>query len=240
MKMASSCSSKDHKGPDPCPICLEPVKEEAYLDRCFHSFCYPCIVRWSRVVTKKHSQPQSSIACPLCKTENFSIVHGFNGEYFLQHYVSQGHRTNSLSSAHDFRLQWYNSDARVPSNASDIHLYWKRRRYLRRNIWLESWLRREIQALTQDEDVEVIVHHLHGAIETFFRRQEQEGMKDTMPEAIRKAFRGLLSDAASAFLLGRTERFVDEVEMFLVRGLNIDAYDAICMQSVAGTSTSAE
>jgi len=88
--------------------------------------------------------------------------------------------------------------------------------------------------------VEIIIHHLHGAMENFFRRQEQEGMKDKMPEEKRKAFRGMLSDAARPFLLGRAESFVDEVEMLLVRGLNIDAYDAICRQCVSGTSTSAE
>lgn len=203
------------------------------MDSCFHSFCYPCIVRWSNVVIKKHSQPQSSIKCPLCKMENFSIVHGFDGEYFQRHYfLSQGHS----SSAHEFRLQWYHSDARVPCTSSDVHLYWKGRRYLRKNRWLESWLKREIQALTQEQDVEIIVHHLHGVIETFFRRQQQQGTIDMMPDEIRKAFKGLLSDAARPFLLGRTERFVDEVEIFLVLGLNMDAYDAIFMPSLAGTS----
>lgn len=238
--MASSCSSKDHQAPEPCSICLEPMKEEAYLDRCFHSFCYRCIVYWSNVVAKKHSQIQSSLKCPLCKTENFSIVHDFNGENFQQHHINQSHGKNFLSSAQRFRLQWYNSDVRIPNNESDVHLYWKRRRYLQRNVWLEIWLRREIQVLTQEEDVEVIVHHLHGAIEAFFRRQQQKGLKETVPEEKRKALRGLLYDAARPFLFGQTERFVDEVETFLVRGLTIDAYDALCMQNLADNSNSPE
>lgn len=237
--MSSACGSQEQKGADPCPICLEPVKKEAYLDSCFHSFCYPCIVRWFSVVSKKHSQPQSTIKCPLCKAESSSIIHGFDGEYFQRHYLSQGYSENRLSSAHNFRLQWYNSDSGVPCTSSDISLYWKGRRYLRKNRCTESWLRREIQVLTQEKDVEIIVHHLHGAVETFFRRQ-QEGTKAVMPDEKRKAFRGLLSDAARPFLLGRTDRFVDEMEIFLALGLNIDAYDAVCMQSLADISTSTE
>src|SRR2546430_1359869 len=113
--MASSGGSSNfHKAPDPCPICLETVKNEAFLDGCFHSFCYACIVRWSNVVAKKDTRPQSSIKCPLCKTENFSVVHGFNGEYFQRHPFGQGCRQSCLSSAHHFRLQWYGSKARVP------------------------------------------------------------------------------------------------------------------------------
>ncbi|ONK55176.1 uncharacterized protein A4U43_UnF6780 [Asparagus officinalis] len=239
-RLMASRSSKDHKGPDPCPICLEPVKEEAYLDRCFHSFCYRCIVQWSNVVSKKHSQAKSSMKCPLCMTENFSIVHGFNGENFQQHYISQSHDKNNLSSAHQFRLQWYNSNARVSRKESDVHLYWKLLRYLRRNIWLENWLRREIQALTQQEDVEIIVHHIHGAIENFIRRQQQDHIKNVMPEDKRKRFRELISDVARPFLFGRTERFVDELESFLVLGLTVDAYDAICMQNLPGASTSSD
>lgn len=128
-----------------------------------------------------------------------------------------------------------------------MHLYWKCRKYLRRNTWLESWLRREIQALTQDQDVDVIVHHIHGAIESILwrRRQQQQqqrdGAKDRTPDEMRKAFRGLLGDAARPFLLGREDRFVDEVEAFLVRGLNIVAYDELCMQILEGiAATSAE
>ncbi|KAJ6832052.1 tripartite motif-containing protein 40-like [Iris pallida] len=118
-------ASTDH---DPCPICLEPITQEAYLDHCFHAFCYPCILYWSRVLTKKQSQTLSSIKCPLCKTDNLSIVHGFNGEFFQQHYISKGlAKSWWFSSAHGFRLQWYGSDVQISKSLFDVHRFWKHR-----------------------------------------------------------------------------------------------------------------
>lgn len=40
----------------------------------------------------------------------------------------------------------------------------------------------------------------------------------------------LVSDAAKPFLSGRTERFVNELELFLASGLNIEAFDDAYMQ----------
>lgn len=51
-----------------------------------------------------------------------------------------------------------------------------------------------------------------------------------MPEQKREEFRSLLSDAARPFLLGHTQRFFDELELFLASGLNIEAYDKVCKQ----------
>ncbi|KAG1338449.1 putative E3 ubiquitin-protein ligase Topors [Cocos nucifera] len=51
-----------------------------------------------------------------------------------------------------------------------------------------------------------------------------------MPEQKREEFRILLSDAARPFLLGYTQRFFDELELFLASGLNVEAYDKVCKQ----------
>ena len=40
-----------------CSICLENYKNKSFLNDCFHSFCYFCILQWSEVST----------SCPLCK-----------------------------------------------------------------------------------------------------------------------------------------------------------------------------
>ncbi|KAK0599459.1 hypothetical protein LWI29_005475 [Acer saccharum] len=51
-KVGSSSSSDDL---NPCPICLGPVVQECYLDKCLHKFCYNCILHWTKVVASKHS-----------------------------------------------------------------------------------------------------------------------------------------------------------------------------------------
>uniref|UniRef100_A0A663FG43 RING-type E3 ubiquitin transferase n=1 Tax=Aquila chrysaetos chrysaetos TaxID=223781 RepID=A0A663FG43_AQUCH len=42
---------------DPCPICLDTMRNAACVPVCFHRFCFGCIRRWaSRTAT-----------CPLCR-----------------------------------------------------------------------------------------------------------------------------------------------------------------------------
>ena len=48
-----------------CPICLEDIRDVAYVDRCLHRFCYACIRRWGRQNT----------TCPLCRQPIERVVH---------------------------------------------------------------------------------------------------------------------------------------------------------------------
>ena len=50
------------------------------------------------------------------------------------------------------------------------------------------------------------------------------------PEAKEEEFQALISDAARPFIASRTDRFVNEMELFLASGLNIEAYDAVYKQ----------
>ncbi|KAI8007758.1 hypothetical protein LOK49_LG07G02895 [Camellia lanceoleosa] len=63
----------------------------------------------------------------------------------------------------------------------------------------------------------------------------------TTPETKQEHFKALVSQAATPFLIGRTNRFVNEVELFLALGLNIEAYDKVYMQhlgwKVSGITT---
>ncbi|KAH7679558.1 Zinc finger RING/FYVE/PHD-type protein [Dioscorea alata] len=232
--MASSSSGRDCEL-DPCPICLNPLVQEAYLDRCFHVFCYPCIVYWTRLVTEKQSL--SSIKCPLCKTENLSIIHGYTGDSFQQNYVNKDGKKSSLSDSYEFRLKFYGASSRMRNGPFDVQRYWKSHRYLLKNTWLKTWLRREIQALSQVEDVDIVMHHIHGVVDSFIKSKEKEGRKCT-PEQNRNAFRHLLLDAGRPFLHGRIDQFVNELEQFLASGLNIQAYDKVCLQHFTMSSSS--
>ncbi|XP_030534689.1 uncharacterized protein LOC115743846 [Rhodamnia argentea] len=224
---SSSSSSR------PCPICLSPTPhlQESYLDRCFHKFCYKCIVQWTKVVASKHSEAPSSLLCPFCKTENFSIIHGYDGSKFERHYVGQIFSDSVFfTEAHWYRLRCYYVEPGILGDAFDVKRFWKLRKYLESNRWLYSWLKREIQALMQEEDVDVVVHHMLGTIESSLRRYDQRKLK--APEERQMEFKMLLLDAARPFLTGRTDRFVDEAELFLASGLNLEAYDDVYMRGL--------
>ncbi|KAJ9131492.1 hypothetical protein P3X46_035148 [Hevea brasiliensis] len=224
-----SSSSRDS---NPCPICLGPFLQESYLDSCFHKFCYSCILNWTKVVAGKHSPAPSSVKCPLCKTENLSIIYGYDGSSFQRQYINDSFELSSFfSKAHKYRLKCYYTEPGILSNVVNILRYWKSRKYLQPNRWLQSWLRREIQALLQEEDVEIIVHHILGVVDSFLRRGDQSHQMRT-PETKQVEFKNLVSDAARPFLAARTERFVNELELFLASGLNIEAYDEVYMQQL--------
>ncbi|XP_019187879.1 PREDICTED: uncharacterized protein LOC109182227 isoform X2 [Ipomoea nil] len=215
--------------PNPCPICLGPVTQDSYLEQCFHKFCYNCILRWTKVVASKHSCRQTSVKCPLCKIESFSIVHGYDGSSFQRHYVGQDLGSSAFfTKLHKYRLQCYYTEAGTLADKLKVMRYWKLHKYRQPAHQLYSWLTREIQALTQEEDVDIIVHHVFGVIESF-KRNEQSHIQMT-PEANQEEFRVLVSQAARPFLTGRTDRFVNEVQLFLASELTMDAFDKVYVQ----------
>lgn len=57
-------------------------------------------------------------------------------------------------------------------------------------------------------------------------RNEKKVPRDS-PQTKQEEFKASVSLAARPFLTGRTDRFVEEVELFLASGLNIDAYDKV-------------
>ncbi|XP_011625681.1 uncharacterized protein LOC18440544 isoform X2 [Amborella trichopoda] len=201
-------------------------------------FCYNCITRWANVAASQCHESQKSIQCPLCKTENFSIIHGYGDISFQRHYIGMDHKKSfTLSEAHRFRLQCYSREPGALCKEIDVMKYWKSKGFLRKTRWLQSWVQREIQALIHEEDVDIIVHHILGVIESFLRRMEQEHQCGT-PEQKRDEFKTLAFGAATPFLNEITDRFVDELEIFLAAGLTIEAYDELYLQSWIGNQPS--
>ncbi|KAF6158950.1 hypothetical protein GIB67_042031, partial [Kingdonia uniflora] len=189
-----------------------------------------CIVRWSKVVSNCCSERHSSLKCPFCKRDNYSIVYECDGNSFQQHYINGDHRKNIFfSAAHKHRLRCYYSETGSSCDKFNVQLYWKFRRYLQPNKWLQEWLTREVQALTREEDVNIVVQHIVGVIESFVMINKRE-VSNRTPEQKRQDLKSLILDAARPFLSGRTERFVDEVELFLASGLTIQAYDQVYMK----------
>ncbi|KAL7239434.1 hypothetical protein ACSBR2_005355 [Camellia fascicularis] len=205
-----------------CPICLGPLLQESYLDQCFHKFRYNCIVHWTKVVAYKLSRAPSSVKCPLCRTENFSIIHGYDGTSFERHYINQDFGNSLTFIVENVTLLLY--------IASVVLSFQKLT-----NIGYSATI------LNQEEDVETIVHHIRGVIDSFRRNYQKS---PTTPKTKQEHFKALVSQAATPFLIGRTDQFVNEVELFLASGLNIEAYDKVYMQhlgwKVSGITTEDE
>ncbi|XP_034424670.1 E3 ubiquitin-protein ligase Topors-like [Hippoglossus hippoglossus] len=83
--VAAEDASPDSK----CPICLDRFNNLAYLDRCLHRFCFPCIQEWS------HNKAE----CPLCKQPFASILHSVRAEDDFKEYTLRPAPANSSVAA---------------------------------------------------------------------------------------------------------------------------------------------
>uniref|UniRef100_A0A665U3H2 E3 ubiquitin-protein ligase Topors n=1 Tax=Echeneis naucrates TaxID=173247 RepID=A0A665U3H2_ECHNA len=83
--VAAEETSPDSK----CPICLDRFNNLAYLDRCLHRFCFPCIQEWS------HNKAE----CPLCKQPFASILHSVRAKDDFKEYTLQPAPANSSVAA---------------------------------------------------------------------------------------------------------------------------------------------
>lgn len=251
-----------------CPICLDPVSGEAFLDQCFHKFCYHCILQWSEMVLAsslaKSGNPKrvSSLECPLCKTQYISIIHDFiTGTRYQRHFLlsSDGSQFR-LSESHKRRQAVYldskseeaaniknetedtelgleaesiTQDPKTQNRGRDVSKLGLETRRIRqgvgtRNIsgivktnkWLPSWVRRELQALMQEEDVEMVTHHIAGVVESLQKRERGSQAKATY-----KIWHDTVASAARPFVFENAEKFTDELWKFLDAGLDIAFYD---------------
>ncbi|KAG7232191.1 hypothetical protein INR49_009450 [Caranx melampygus] len=83
--VAAEETSPDSK----CPICLDRFNNLAYLGRCLHRFCFPCIQEWS------HNKAE----CPLCKQPFASILHSVRAEDDFKEYTLRPAPANSSVAA---------------------------------------------------------------------------------------------------------------------------------------------
>ncbi|XP_065070245.1 E3 ubiquitin-protein ligase Topors-like [Rhopilema esculentum] len=72
-----------------CAICLGTYKDRAFLEKCFHSFCFTCILQWSKVV---HT-------CPLCKTPFQSLIHNITPDLQYHQYFVGDAEKRTLSQS---------------------------------------------------------------------------------------------------------------------------------------------
>ncbi|KAG4919821.1 hypothetical protein JHK85_058102 [Glycine max] len=134
------------------------------------------------------------------------------------------------------QLSYLDKCFRFVDDIFNISQYWRSQKYYQPNCWLESWLRREIQALIQEEDVDIIVHHILAVVKAaLWTRREQKSHMNA-PEKKQEEFKMPVSEAARPFLAARTDRFIYEIQLFLASGMNIEAYDAVYIQRLGWSS----
>lgn len=79
-----------------CAICLGPPENKSFTDSCFHTFCFSCLLEWSKVKAE----------CPLCKQRFKSIVHNVRSfEDYDRYFVSSNAQSSpSVSAAASSRV----------------------------------------------------------------------------------------------------------------------------------------
>uniref|UniRef100_A0A224YY27 E3 ubiquitin-protein ligase Topors n=1 Tax=Rhipicephalus zambeziensis TaxID=60191 RepID=A0A224YY27_9ACAR len=73
-----------------CAICLGPPENKSFTDSCFHTFCFSCLLEWSKVKAE----------CPLCKQRFKSIVHNVRSfEDYDQYFVHDPSQVSATTTA---------------------------------------------------------------------------------------------------------------------------------------------
>jgi hypothetical protein len=75
---------------DKCPVCLQVfsnANSKSFTSKCFHSFCFECILEWSKV----------RYACPLCKTDFDRVIYDLKSRLEFKEYCLPVRETNSTS-----------------------------------------------------------------------------------------------------------------------------------------------
>lgn len=223
-----------------CPICLEVVSDvsEAYTNSCKHRFCFACILQWSEYETSKKKASSNSerklagVGCPLCKTLFTSIFHDFANGDFMHHYVeeSDGRKFYQLSEAHKRRRAVYkrigenNISCESQESEGTSFIASKKQQGKRlleaseKEVNLEDlhqWVTRELQALMQEEDVELVVQHLLGTLDALNSPKRRKGEKHEGDVSTRSNdWPKFVADAVRPFVFEHAEKFALELRLF--------------------------
>lgn len=226
-----------------CPICLEAiaVEDEAYLDRCLHRFCLPCLMRWTR------AQREVVAVCPLCKRPYSSLLHFNCASLSFQSFTIEGFWDDTASGAHQ------------PGGSRGVVLTADERR--RRALYfipgddeaaggssgrrgsrvrppgdpeVLKWLTRELKVVLLEEDCSLVLQHLLALLRqggpSAVRRaasRERGAAPSTQEHEEQSAFVARIAAGVGPYMQrAHAARFASELWMFLDSGLTVRARDA--------------
>jgi len=206
-----------------CPICLEYFSNKTLLNPCYHSFCYICIKKWSKV----------SQQCPLCKqTYNFAIFnikdeynfdkvyfgekeeeYNKNHKYSLPFSSSSGHLNPSEKDEIEYRREVYRQGLYskqtekynvLKENQTFIDYFSKNKAKFNRII---PWIERDLKAILHTQDIGTIRDFILSVLKTYDLNSEEAKIQ------------------IAPFLTTKTNHFIHELKCFINSPFNIKTYD---------------
>eukprot|EP00884_Botryococcus_braunii_P008571 jgi/Botrbrau1/17715/Bobra.0166s0137.1 len=214
-----------------CPICLQTISlsDEAFLENCFHRFCFQCIKEWSKV--RPHGGGRGdTVTCPTCRTPYTFILYDCVQGTYSQYNVGgtgagRGPRDNpsvTLTAAQRRRRSvYFTSLSPTPEGLPGPHS-------LPRD--LQRWVQRELQALTLEQDVDLIAQHVLGVLRhelapANLRDKAKSRMESACNSTTQVA--AAVASAAEPYVFEHAALFAAEVLRFACAGLSLEAYDRI-------------
>ncbi|XP_062851522.1 topoisomerase I binding, arginine/serine-rich a [Trichomycterus rosablanca] len=231
---AAAESPRKELSPDSkCPICLDRFRNVSYADKCFHRFCFCCILEWSK----------NKAECPLCKQPFSSIYHSVRAQDDFLHYQLRPGDAGSFGSVDGRRFRYRTTLTverrretwRVGNQRQQEVMRFRRWLY-RRGVRVRGvrdggrsretsaeffrknpacvhrlvpWLKRELTVLFGPRDsLADVVRHV---VLSLIVRHDVQG------EVVKQELR--------PFLRSRTEHFLHEFLSFAKSPFNMEAYD---------------
>lgn len=222
--------------PEACAVCLDPCERPCLVEPCMHAFCFDCILKWA-------SCAASSPTCPLCKSLISHIVYDIAGPFDFRRAelclkgigsgvvcvpAFAGLTPGCDSEEHRRRRRIYlqklvycGARAALPSGALTGASLWCTR--------ARAFLLRELQALLQVVDVEVVLcvlctelHELgsEGLLAVHTRKRAPASHTSTRSEE------PAASIGSSDFLGEYLPQLISELESFFAANTSIAAFDA--------------
>ncbi|CAL8464231.1 g3766 [Coccomyxa elongata] len=238
-----------------CCICHDviQVEREAYAEPCFHRFHQECILRWSEVQLAKpldKNQPPL-IMCPLCKQPYASFIYDCRDRSYRRHNVLKQTSQDPVGDAASLLLSpaqrrrrslYFPEAAAEPANdqgvvsvgnvsgkACDGIEVSQLRPSLVERPAVSAWLRREVQALLMEEDVELVAQHVLGTVRSLSSpaATNLRGRPTVQKVSLSRAeWVEAVAAAAKPYIFGNAAQFAGHLWAFIASGMSVAAHDA--------------
>jgi len=189
---------------------------EAVIEGCWHKFCFVCILQWSQITS----------FCPLCKKSFSRLLYdvtpdlqyrtfdigslksgsrkGVEPEISLEKFPSDAHRQRQ--SVYNLKqrvlpLPTSKTHPTVPLSPASLTEKWDRK--------LKPWLTRELQALLEDSDVDLLIRWCHALLQHHPLDSSQARSE------------------LEQFLHENTDQFIHEFQMFASCPFDMNTYDRL-------------